>query len=1004
MMDGSSPHLPGCCPWKGLWKQPRKWEHAGQHGSKLARKLKTDDRQKLRAEAEARFAGAPPTATPNQDPAALLHELQVHQIELEMQNEELRRSKLELEEAHNRQVDLYDFAPVGYVTLDGDGVIISANLTAATLLGVERGSMLRRRFPGFVANADGDRWHRAFLARLQGEERAVHRLTLSRGDGVTFDADVVCELRSGDDGHRVHIVLTDVTEIARIERESHETKERLSLVLDSTGAGYTDWDIPRGRVKYSKQFANMLGYDLGELAPTVATWEGLVHPDDRQRAWDAAQPHLRGETEQYECEERLRHKDGRWRWTVLRAKVMARDAAGAPLRFVGTHTDITERRRLDEALRASEEHQRNLVDNLDAGVVVHAPDTSIVQSNVRASVLLGLTRDQLSGKAAIDPAWRFVHEDGSPMPLPEYPVNQVIASGSSVVGQIIGIDRAVAGDRAWVLVNAYPELDEAGALRQVVVTFVDITGRVAAEQALRVQGERLALAVRGGGLGLWDWDLLSGRCTYNERWASMLGYALDEIEPSASVWEKLLHPDDMARVQPILEANLRGEASSWTWEQRLRHKDGHWVWILGAGAVVERAPDGTPLRAAGTHADITERKEVEEALVQARRAAEGRARELQAVLDAVPAAIFITRDPAAQHMETNRLGAEMMKLSVHTNVSKSAPPGEAPRTFRAMKNGLELSVKHLPVQVAAAKGVEVKNYEFDLVAEGEPARHMFGNAYPLLDESGAPAGAVGAFVDVTAQRTMQGQLQVASRLAAMGTLVAGVAHEINNPLAGTIAGQGSTIEDLRELRERAFRREAIDPDALVRELDEDLGSLTDAQVGAQRIARIVKDLVTFGRPDPRRTRVRLVDVLEEAMRWLPGSMVASAIIHVLNDQAPDVVGSSGQLGQVIVNLVTNGAKSIPLDRRGVVTIRIGPGSRGMARIEVTDDGSGIQPEVLPRIFDPFFTTREVGQGMGLGLAICHAIVTAHGGTLTVESEVGKGSMFRVELPAAPVEA
>jgi chemotaxis family two-component system sensor kinase Cph1 len=196
---------------------------SGSGGNKTARKVKTDDPQRLRGKAGARDARAPPSAKPNQSTAALLHELQVHQTELEMQNEELRRSKLQLEEAHNRQVDLYDFAPVGYVTLDGDGVIIGANLTAATLLGVERGTLLRRRFPGFVAGVDGDRWHRAFVALLQGDERAVHRLTLTRGDGATFDADVVCERRSGHDGNRVRIVLTDVTEIARIEREPRGT-------------------------------------------------------------------------------------------------------------------------------------------------------------------------------------------------------------------------------------------------------------------------------------------------------------------------------------------------------------------------------------------------------------------------------------------------------------------------------------------------------------------------------------------------------------------------------------------------------------------------------------------------------------------------------------------------------------------------------------------------------------------------------------------------------------
>jgi signal transduction histidine kinase len=117
--------------------------------------------------------------------------------------------------------------------------------------------------------------------------------------------------------------------------------------------------------------------------------------------------------------------------------------------------------------------------------------------------------------------------------------------------------------------------------------------------------------------------------------------------------------------------------------------------------------------------------------------------------------------------------------------------------------------------------------------------------------------------------------------------------------------------------------------------------------------------------------------------------------------APDVVASAGQLGQVVVQLVTNGAQATADGHRAAITVRLGPGGPGMARLEVTDDGAGMSPEVMRRIFDPFFTTRVVGQGMGLGLSVCHAIVVAHGGTITVSSTPGAGSTFRVELPAAP---
>jgi len=140
------------------------------------------------------------------------------------------------------------------------------------------------------------------------------------------------------------------------------------------------------------------------------------------------------------------------------------------------------------------------------------------------------------------------------------------------------------------------------------------------------------------------------------------------------------------------------------------------------------------------------------------------------------------------------------------------------------------------------------------------------------------------------------------------------------------------------------------------------------------------------------------------MQWLPATVAHRATVTVDDLGAPDVVAAAGQIEQVLVNLVTNAANATPPGKRDVIRIRLGPGAPGMARLEVTDHGSGISPTTLRRIFEPFFTTRPVGKGTGLGLAICHAIVTAHGGTLTVETEVGRGSTFRVELPAAPADA
>jgi signal transduction histidine kinase len=249
-------------------------------------------------------------------------------------------------------------------------------------------------------------------------------------------------------------------------------------------------------------------------------------------------------------------------------------------------------------------------------------------------------------------------------------------------------------------------------------------------------------------------------------------------------------------------------------------------------------------------------------------------------------------------------------------------------------------------------------------------------------------------------RALQGELALASRLAAMGTLAAGVAHEVNNPLSAALADQAMALADVQGVLGRLRGNEPLDREAEARRLEGVVDELGNAVEGARRIARVVKELTTFARPSQARTRERLADIVAKAMHWLPAAVHKAARVSVEDGGAPEVVVSFGQMEQVVVNLVTNAAKATRPGKPGTIIVRLGPGAPGKARLDVIDQGTGIAPEVLGRLFDPFFTTNEAGKGMGLGLAVCHSIVTSHGGTITVESEVGRGSTFRVELPAA----
>jgi signal transduction histidine kinase len=270
------------------------------------------------------------------------------------------------------------------------------------------------------------------------------------------------------------------------------------------------------------------------------------------------------------------------------------------------------------------------------------------------------------------------------------------------------------------------------------------------------------------------------------------------------------------------------------------------------------------------------------------------------------------------------------------------------------------------------------------------------------------------------QRKMRDQLVISERMASAGTLAAGVAHEINNPLAVVAAnleyvtGMLERIEG--DARTFAQRRDG-DGDG---DGDGEVSShawlawlqsravlmaepLADAREAVERIRNIVQDVKLFSRPqEDARGPVDVRGVIESAIRMSWNEIRHRAQLLKEYGNVPLVDANESRLGQVVLNLLVNAAQAIPEGNAKNNRIRIltRTDARGRVTIEVSDTGQGISPENLERIFDPFFTTKPIGVGTGLGLAICHRIVTDLGGEMDVESEVGKGTLFRVTVPAS----
>jgi PAS domain S-box-containing protein len=261
-------------------------------------------------------------------------------------------------------------------------------------------------------------------------------------------------------------------------------------------------------------------------------------------------------------------------------------------------------------------------------------------------------------------------------------------------------------------------------------------------------------------------------------------------------------------------------------------------------------------------------------------------------------------------------------------------------------------------------------------------RDFLDRGFIARDAAGCARRIVGSMTDVTQINQLQAQLIQADRLAALGTLAAGVGHEINNPLSYVLGN--------------------LDVALAMADANEELQEpLREARDGARRVAEIVKSLKMFTRGDDQEVRpIDIHQVIDAAIRMTDKELRHRA--RLVRELAPvaKVRGNESQLAQVFLNLLINAGQAIEAGNPEINEVRVTTAAvRGRIVVTIEDTGCGIAPDDLPRVFDPFYTTKPIGTGTGLGLSICHGILSKMGGEITVMSELGRGSTFTISLPA-----
>ncbi|GAB4282417.1 MAG: hypothetical protein Fur0025_11620 [Oscillatoriaceae cyanobacterium] len=988
---------------------------------------------------------------------------------------EIKKTQAALRQSEAQFRALFEYAAVGmgYVSLEGR--FLRVNQCWCDFLGLTPEEMQSLSFPDITHPDDLEKDWDCMRHLLAGE---VDKYTVEkryiRKDGeivwVKLTASLVRSVISGEPEYFIAVV-DDITPRKELEKELALRQARFDAFFHNSNVGMAIYDDQLRYMQINDALAEMngipaadhLGKTLEEVIPDLAPVVTPIYLEVMASGQSLVNQELSGFTPKQPGF--LRH------WIVSYFPLMGESGCiGLGVVVV----EITARKLAEEALRESEQRYQTLARLSPVGIFQSDAQGNNTYSSERWCEITGFTQAEAMGQGWL----KSLHPDDLEMIFNAW--QQAIMNKTPFQCENRLLDRY--GNSLWVLTQAIPELDDNGEVVGYVGTITDINDRKRAEQEAQRLLETLKEAQRIAHIGNWEFDAQTLTLTWSEEMFRIMGMEPETTPPSYEEHLQIVHPDDRLFYQRTLErAFTRG--TSYDIDLRLLRPDGSVRWVNAKGEAI-RNTAGKVVRLVGTAMDITERERTQQALRQSeaqlrslftraqllnRLAAQIRqSLDLDAILQtavtairnllqidlcvftwyrphAIPPSWEVYAESKRPDLpsiigvypigEVNPLAQRVLNRElIRVDDAQTEPDPELRQCLLSLGYAAQLG---LPFETNSgaigtlscihfASARPWRDEEVELLTAVQDQLTIAINQAELYQQSRTAAERATAKSEELEQtlrqlQRTQTQLIQAEKMSSLGQMVAGVAHEINNPVSfiyGNITHATEYVEqllDLIDLYNQHYPQPAPDIQAAIEDLDlefmrEDFLKILDSmKSGANRISTIVKSLRTFSRLDE--ADIKEVDIhecLESTLLLLDNRIQSqNQPIHLIKEYGtvPLYECYPSQLNQVFMNTINNAIdalesiKNDQTSREKIIRITTEVIDGQKIAIHIADNGPGISPDVISRLFDPFFTTKPVGKGTGLGLSISYQIVVErHGGDLRCISAPGEGTEFIIELP------